>query len=107
MANVEGRNPVNELLNGKRKVKEVLLQRDIHGKIINKIKEKAKKNNISIKEVSKKHLDNIAESYAHQGVIAKAEEINLVSPEDIVEYAQSQDEPPFIIILDQVQDPHN
>lgn len=107
MANVEGRNPVNELLNGNRKVEEILLQKDIHGEIIDKIKEKAKKNNISIREVSKKHLDNIADSYAHQGIIAKAEEINLVSPEDIVEYAQSQDEPPFIIILDQVQDPHN
>ena len=107
MANVEGRNPVNELLNGNRKVEEILLQKDIHGEIIDKIKEKANKNNISIREVSKKHLDNIADSYAHQGVIAKAEEINLVSPEDIVEYAQNQDEPPFIIILDQVQDPHN
>ncbi|HKL76157.1 MAG TPA: 23S rRNA (guanosine(2251)-2'-O)-methyltransferase RlmB [Halanaerobiales bacterium] len=107
MANVEGRNPVNELLKGNRKVKEILLQRDIRGEIINKIKEKSKKNNILIREVSKKHLDNIAESYSHQGVIAKAEEITLVSPEDIVEYAQNQNEPPFIIILDQVQDPHN
>jgi len=107
MDKVEGRNPVNELLDGKRKVKEILIQKGAQGKIIDKIKDKAKKHNISIKKVSKDHLDNIASSYAHQGIIAEAEEINLVTPEDIVEYAKNQGESPFIVILDQIQDPHN
>ncbi|MGM0437858.1 MAG: 23S rRNA (guanosine(2251)-2'-O)-methyltransferase RlmB [Bacillota bacterium] len=107
MAKVEGRNPVNELLKGKRKIKNILLQKDSQGDIIEEIKRRAKKDNVSIKRVSKSHLDNLADSYAHQGVIAEAEEIELVSPEDIVEFAEKQRESPFIVILDQIQDPHN
>ena len=84
-----------------------MLQKGVQGEIIKKIKKRAQKNNISVKEVSKSHLDNIASSYAHQGVIAEAEKINLVSPEDIIKYAKKQGESPFIVILDQVQDPHN
>lgn len=107
MAKVEGRNPVNELLKGNRQVKNILLQKDSQGDIIEEIKRRAKKANVSIKRVSKSHLDNIANSYAHQGIIAEAEEIELVSPEDIVKFAKKQGESPFIVILDQIQDPHN
>ena len=107
MAKVEGRNPINELLKGPREVKEILFQKGVSGKIIKKIKKQAQKNNVSIKEVSKSHLDNIANSYAHQGVIAEAEDMRLVEPEDIVESAQNKGESPFIVILDQIQDPHN
>lgn len=107
MPKIEGRNPVIESLKGKRKIQEILLQKGISGKRIKKIEKEAKLANIPLKRVSKKNLDKISDSHSHQGVIAKAEKINLVSPEQIIEYAKDKEESPFIVILDQVQDPHN
>lgn len=107
MANVEGRNPVIELLSGERRVEEILIQKDINGKRINQIKKKTDMLDIPIKFVSKNHLDNIASSYAHQGVIARAEDLKLVEPSNIIDYAVKKKESPFIVILDQIQDPQN
>ena len=107
MAKVEGRNPVLELLRGNRKVKEILIQKGSSGKRINEIKKIAKNSGIRFENVSKSHLDNICSSHNHQGVIAEAEKLHLYSPEEIIEYAEKKNESPFIVILDQVQDPQN
>ncbi|MGM0411352.1 MAG: 23S rRNA (guanosine(2251)-2'-O)-methyltransferase RlmB [Bacillota bacterium] len=107
MAKVEGRNSVIELLKGERKVNKLYVQKGLNGNRIKKILNLAKKKNINIDKVSKNQINKMASSHAHQGIIADAEKINLVSPEEIVEYAKTKDEPPFIVILDQIQDPQN
>lgn len=107
MANVEGRNPVLELFRGDRQIREILIQKNIGGKVIDEITNKAHSQNISIKRVEKNRLDKMSRTFSHQGVIARAEDLPLYDPDQVLEYAHSKDESPFIVILDQIQDPQN
>lgn len=104
---IEGRNPVVELLRGQRQVKNIFLQQGSRGENINWIIEKAGDRGIPLQRVTKSELDRMASSHSHQGVIAISEQIKLYNPEDILNLARTRNEPPFIVILDQVQDPHN
>ncbi len=107
MLKVEGKNPVYELLQGDRDVKELLLQQGLKGKRIKTILQKASKKNITIKWLDKNSLDNVSETGLHQGIIAITSDIKYFSPRKILKEAENKGEPPFIIILDQIQDPHN
>lgn len=107
MAKIEGRNPVLEALKGGRQIHEILIQKGISGKRIDWIVEKAKKENIKINRVDKNKLDQVSSSHSHQGIIAFAEGIELVTPQNIIAFAEQKNEDPFLIILDQIQDPHN
>jgi 23S rRNA (guanosine2251-2'-O)-methyltransferase len=107
MTNVEGRNPVIELLRGDRQIKQILIQKGAGGKAIKEILNKAKQKNVSLKRVEKDKLDKMARTYSHQGVIARAGKIHLTTPDQILAYAKKRNESPFIVILDQIQDPQN
>ncbi len=107
MAKIEGRNPVFEAIKGNRSIDNILIQKGIHGERIDMIIDEAGKQGIMIEWVSKVTLDQMAESHSHQGIIALASEKQLVSPKEIIDYAKKRGEAPFIIILDQIQDPHN
>ncbi|MBQ6569743.1 MAG: 23S rRNA (guanosine(2251)-2'-O)-methyltransferase RlmB [Clostridia bacterium] len=67
----------------------------------------AAKNGITVKEVSRVKLDGICPQGNHQGVIAMAAAADYVSVEDILDAAEQKGEPPFIIISDGLEDPHN
>ncbi|MFP4015863.1 MAG: 23S rRNA (guanosine(2251)-2'-O)-methyltransferase RlmB [Halanaerobiales bacterium] len=107
MAKIEGRNPVLEALKGKRRVDNILIQKGITGEKIDIILEEAERQGIRVERVAKIKLDHMAASHSHQGIIAFAAEKQLVSPEEIVNFAKRREEPPFVIVLDQIQDPHN
>lgn len=107
MVNVEGRNPVLELFKGNRQIKEILVQKGISGNAIDQIVNNAKRKNIPLKRVDKRRLNKMAQTYSHQGIIARTEELTLYNPDDILEYAHKNNESPFIVILDQIQDPQN
>ncbi|MTI60597.1 MAG: 23S rRNA (guanosine(2251)-2'-O)-methyltransferase RlmB [Firmicutes bacterium] len=107
MAKIEGRNPVIEALKGNRKLDRILIKNDISGDKIDWIISQARRQGVIVERVSRDTLDKLALSHAHQGVIAMGEILTLVSVDNILEYAYQRDEQPFIIILDQIQDPHN
>lgn len=107
MAKIEGRNPVFEALKGGRRIDNILVQKGVRGERIDLIVDEAKKQGVRIERVSRIKLDQMAVSNSHQGVMALAAEKQLVSPGEIVDYAKERGEFPFIIILDQIQDPHN
>ncbi|QTL99318.1 23S rRNA (guanosine(2251)-2'-O)-methyltransferase RlmB [Iocasia frigidifontis] len=107
MAKIEGRNPVIEALKGNRKLDRILIKNDISGDKIDWIISQARRQGVIVERVSRNTLDKLALSHAHQGVIAIGETLTLVSVDDILKYAYQRDEQPFIIILDQIQDPHN
>ena len=67
----------------------------------------AKETSTSIQYLSNKDMDRLAKGTNHQGVIIFTYAKEYVEIEDILEYAASKNEKPFIIILDSVQDPHN
>jgi 23S rRNA (guanosine2251-2'-O)-methyltransferase len=107
MANVEGRNPVVELLKGTRKVEKILILKSAQGRVIDKIYSLAKQNNTKVEKVSKERLNNLAESHAHQGVIAIANNLEYLGLDNLINKAKSNSDNPCFVLLDEIKDPHN
>ena len=104
---VEGRNSVLELLETDKDINKILLQKgEKHGSI-NKIFAIAKEKKVVVVEVEKQKLNSISRTNNHQGVIALVPPFNYSEVEDILEFAKSKNESPFILILDGIEDPHN
>lgn len=104
---VEGRNAVRELLNSGRDINKIFIQKgERHGSIL-EIIAKAKERKLLIQEVDKNKLDQMAQSDNHQGVIAIVLPYDYCDVDDILDYAKSKNENPFILILDGIEDPHN
>ena len=67
----------------------------------------AKKHDTMIKYVKKERLDQLSETGKHQGVIAMTAAYNYAEVEDILAAAREKGEPPFLVLLDNIEDPHN
>lgn len=104
---VEGRNPVLELFDSNLKIDKIYMQKDSEDKILSAIIRRAKGNNIAVKRIPWSRLKDLAETGNSQGVVAFTEDLNFYSPDDLLELAKERDESPFVVILDQIQDPHN
>ncbi len=104
---VIGRNAVRELLSGGRDIEKIFVQSgDREGSIHLLIGEAAARR-IPIIEVEKSRLDMMSCRGAHQGIIAVSAEKNYSTVEEILAYAESLGERPFIVLCDGVEDPHN
>ena len=104
---VEGRNSVIELLESGKDINKIFITRgEKHGSI-NKIISMAKQRKIIIVEKDKKQMDSMAKIQNSQGVIAQVPPFEYCEVEDILEYAKSKNEDPFLLILDGIEDPHN
>ncbi len=104
---ISGRNAVRELLMGERDIDKIFVSRGDREGSIKLLVAMAKERKIPIIEVDKSKLDAMCEGGRHQGIIALAAEHNYSSVDDILAYAESRGEKPFVIILDGVEDPHN
>ncbi|SDZ25440.1 23S rRNA (guanosine2251-2'-O)-methyltransferase [Proteiniborus ethanoligenes] len=104
---VEGRNPVIEAIRGGREIDKILIAKGSEQGSINKIIGMAKDKKIVIQYVEKAKLDSMSETKAHQGVIALVTPYSYVEVDDIIKAAEDKNEDPFIIILDEIEDPHN
>ena len=103
---IYGRNACLEALNTG-KVEELYIQKGNLKGSIEKVIGRAKNKNVIIKTVDKKTLDNMAKGEVHQGVIASISSFEYSSVEDILNEAKEREEDPFIVILDEIEDPHN
>lgn len=104
---IEGRNAVLEAFRaGKTVDKLFLLDGNQDGPIRSIIRE-AKKNDTIINYVAKERLDQMSETGKHQGVIAYIAAYEYAQVEDILKIAEEKGEPPFLILLDNIEDPHN
>ena len=104
---IEGRNAVIEALKSDRTIEQILVaQGDTQGSI-NVILGIAKEKGIVVKEVDRRKLDQMSETGSHQGVIAIVTPYNYFEVDDILKEAEQRGEKPFIIILDEIEDPHN
>lgn len=104
---VYGRNAVKELLAGGRDVEKMYIQSGDREGSVNLLIGIASERKIPIIEVDKVKLDSLTLGAHHQGVVAIAAERNYSTVDEILEYAAERGEPPFIILLDGVEDPHN
>ena len=106
-AKVEGRNAVLEAFrSGKAVDKLFVLERCEDGPVRTILRE-AKKHDTMVKFVKKERLDQMSETGKHQGVIAMTAAYTYAEVDDILEAAREKGEPPFILLLDNIEDPHN
>jgi len=107
---LEGRKSVLEALNHQKPIDRILLRRDKDKPLegtLRLIAAKARDQRIVVQEVDRAKLDNTSETGHHQGVIALCPAIPYATIEDILQIAHTRNQPPFIIVLDGVTDPHN
>jgi len=100
-----GRQPVLEALKAKKPVNRILLSKAAGG--LTEIINLAKRAGVIFEFVDKKALDRASQSQKNQGVVAIVAAHEYVEVEDILAAAQARDQLPFIILLDQIEDPHN
>ncbi len=104
---VIGRNAVIEALKGERTIETLYISNSKLEGSIKTIVGLAKENRILIKEVDKRKLDSMCGGEVHQGVIAKVTPYKYSEVSDILDLAEKRGEAPFIVILDEIEDPHN
>ncbi|MDR2547241.1 MAG: 23S rRNA (guanosine(2251)-2'-O)-methyltransferase RlmB [Lachnospiraceae bacterium] len=104
---IEGRNPVLEAFRkGATIDKLFILDRSQDGAILS-IRREAKKHDTMVSFVKKERLDQLSPTGRHQGVIARVAAYHYVEVADILAIAEEKGEPPFILLLDGIADPHN
>lgn len=103
---IAGRNPVTEALNGERDVERIFIADGAEGSV-SKIVAIAREQGVIVDFVPKEKIDAMAPGTKHQGVVAKVSEYSYAEMDDVFAAAETAGEDPFIIILDEVTDPHN
>lgn len=103
----EGRNAVLEALRSGRPVEKVFLLDGCQDGPIRSIVREAKKQHILVQFVPRERLDRMSETGKHQGAIALVAAYEYASVEDMLKKAEEKGEPPFLILLDNIEDPHN
>ena len=105
--NIEGRNTVRETILSGTHVAKLFASNNCKDKVFNDIIALAKEKKIKIQFVANEILNRESVTGHHQGLVAVVEEFKYSEVEDILKFAQDKNEPPFILILDGVEDPHN
>lgn len=104
---IEGRNAVIEAFRSGKPIDKVFVLDGCQDGPIITIKREAKKQDAIVKFVTKERLDQMSETGKHQGVIAYAAAYEYASIEDMLKLAEEKGEPPFLLLLDNIEDPHN
>ncbi|MBD5457919.1 MAG: 23S rRNA (guanosine(2251)-2'-O)-methyltransferase RlmB [Lachnospiraceae bacterium] len=104
---IEGRNAVIEAFRSGKTVDKLFVLDGCQDGPILTIKREAKKQNSLIKYVTKERLDQLSETGKHQGVIAYTSAYQYAEVEDMLKKAGEKGEPPFLFLLDNIEDPHN
>lgn len=104
---IEGRNAVLEAFRAGKTIDKVYILDGCRDGPVRTIVREAKKHDTILNFVSKERLDQLSETGKHQGVIAVAAAYHYAEVEDLLERAAQKGEPPFLILLDNIEDPHN
>jgi len=104
---IEGRNAVMEAFRSGKPIDKLFILDGCQDGPIRSIVREARKYDTIINYVGKERLDQISEAGKHQGVIAYAAAYEYAEVEDILKLAEEKGEAPFIILLDNIEDPHN
>lgn len=104
---IEGRNAVIEALRAGRLIDKIYIQKGETDKTLGHIASKARDAGVVVVDADRRKLDNMSRTHAHQGVIALAALREYCSVQDILEIASERGEPPFVIVCDEISDPHN
>jgi len=104
---IAGRNPVMEALKAGTLIEKIVILAGVKGMAIEKIKAAAKRNRVPCIEVGKQRFRDLVSDTTTQGVVAIVGTKSYVEVDDILSVARERNEPPFILILDEIEDPQN
>lgn len=104
---IEGRNAVIEALRAGRIIDKVFIQKGDTDKTLGHIASKARDAGIVVVDADRRKLDSMSVTHAHQGVIALAAVREYCTVTDILAIAEERGEAPFVIVCDEISDPHN
>ena len=104
---IVGRQPVLEALKSRQPIERILILHGTAGGHIDHVKQLARRLAIPVKETDKERFTELAGDLSTQGILAIIDSYHYTEIEDILAIAQQKNEPPFILILDEIEDPHN
>ena len=104
---IEGRNAVLEALRAGRAQDQVYIARGETDKALAHIAGLARERGVSVSDCDRRKLDAMSVTKAHQGVIAVCAVREYASLDDILALAESRGEAPFVVVCDEISDPHN
>ncbi len=104
---IAGRNPVMEALKAGTIIEKVVILAGVKGNTIEKIKIMAKRNRVPFVEVGKQKFRDLVSDTTTQGVVAIVGTKEYVEIDDILKIAETNNEPLFLLILDEIEDPQN
>ena len=104
---IEGRNAVLEAFRSGKTIDRLFVLKGCQDGPINSILREARKRDTVVSYVPRERLDHMSETGKHQGVIAHAAAYEYAQVEDILKIAKEKGEAPFLILLDEIEDPHN
>ena len=104
---IAGRNAVSEALRAGRTIDSLYIQRGERSGALSALVAKAKAAGAAIKEADPRKLDHLCGGANHQGVVAVAAVKEYATVEDLFQLAQERGEPPFFVLCDELEDPHN
>lgn len=104
---IEGRNAVLEAFRAGKTIDRLFVQDGCKEGPVQTIVREARKHDTIIQFVKKERLDQMSETGRHQGVIAYAAAYSYASVDEILQAARDRNEPPFLVLLDGIEDPHN
>lgn len=104
---IYGRNPVLEAFVANQTFNKILVLESSKDKSIQKIVDSAKEKKIIVQFVNRKKLDQLAGGENHQGVVAFVAPFAYVEVEEILAFAKEKEQDPFLILCDDITDPHN
>lgn len=104
---IEGRNAVLEAFRSGKTIDKLFVLDGCQDGPVKTITREARKHDTIINYVPKERLDQLSETKKHQGVIAFAAAYEYAQVEDMLKIAEEKQEDPFLILLDNIEDPHN
>lgn len=104
---IEGRNAVIEALRAGRIIDKIYIQKGDTDKALGHIASRARESGCVVVDADRRKLDSMSRTHSHQGVIAVAAVKEYCSVQDILAVAAERGEAPFVVICDEISDPHN
>lgn len=104
---IAGKHPVLEALRSGREINKILIAEQAQKHAVLPIVTEAKKLGVVVQHVDKRKLDQLSAGVQHQGVVAQVAAYRYAEVEDMLELAASRGEQPLLLLLDEIEDPHN
>jgi 23S rRNA (guanosine2251-2'-O)-methyltransferase len=104
---IGGKHSVLEALKSGRAINKIWIAENAQKHLAQPIVAEAKSNGIVVQFVDKRKLDQMTGNMQHQGVVAQVAAYDYVEVDDILARAEARNEPPFLLLLDEIEDPHN